>query len=51
MRMPCTSSAPRITASGGVPGMPSTSVGMKPPPTVALLAASVAMIPPGSPWP
>ena len=34
-----------MTASGGVPGIPKTSVGMKPPPTVALLADSVAWMP------
>src|SRR3546814_1554281 len=51
VRIPCTSSAPRMTASGGVPGMPSTRVGMKPPPTVALLADSVACTPSISPLP
>ncbi len=40
-----------MTASAGVPGMPSTSVGMKPPPTVALFADSEAMMPSGSPVP
>ncbi len=49
--MPCTSNAPRMIASGGVPGMPSTSVGMNPPPTVALFEASVAITPSGSPVP
>ena len=51
VRTPCTSSAPRTMASGGVPGMPRTNVGIKPPPTVALLADSVAMMPSGSPSP
>src|SRR3546814_15285220 len=51
VRTPCTSNAPRMMASGGVPGMPRVRVGMKPAPTVALLAASVASTPLGSPRP
>ena len=40
-----------MMASGGVPGIPSVSVGMKPPPTVALFADSLAITPFGSPRP
>src|SRR3546814_19036400 len=45
VRMPCTRSAPRMTASGGVPGMPSTRVGMKQPPAMELFADSDARRP------
>ena len=49
--IPCTKSAPKITASGGVPGILQQRVGIKPPPTVALLAVSDAINPSGSPLP
>ena len=49
--MPWTSNAPKITASGGVPGIPRHKVGTNPPPTVALFAVSDAINPSGSPFP
>ena len=49
--IPWTNNAPKITASGGVPGIPRHSVGIKPPPTVALFAVSDAIKPSGSPLP
>ena len=48
---PCTISAPRRTAPITLPGIPSEINGIKAPPTVALLAASEAMIPSSLPFP
>ena len=49
--MPCTISAPKIIAVAPSPGIPKVKTGINAPPTIALLPASEAAIPRGSPLP
>ena len=48
---PCSRNAPRSTAIDAEPGIPSASVGISEPPSLASFAASLAMTPPTSPVP
>jgi hypothetical protein len=48
---PCSISAPSSMTAGGLPGMPSVTMGMSAPPMQALLAVSAEIRPAGSPLP